>query len=107
MVGFPFRVDVDDIFIDLDDATPVKAWLGYQTTPNGGFTASPDLPGNDPYLHGTWIEVAEIIRQITPTTPGYYTVFVEAFLNIATPPVPSKFKKAVYRSVTIGVVANT
>jgi hypothetical protein len=107
VVGYPFKVDVGDPFIDLDDATHVKAWLGYQKKLKDTMTPSTDMPGNSLYLHGPWIDVKPIIEEIIPTDPGFYTVVVEAFLNIAPSPLPKRFAKVIYHGVKVSVVAKT
>lgn len=105
-IGYAFQVNVDDCGIELNDATPVVAWLGYKAHESDpSFTASPDLPGPGLSITGPWLAVARQIREITPTSPGLYVVFVEAWVNIVEAyPVPPVFKRTIYAGVPVTVV---
>ncbi|MBI1832547.1 MAG: hypothetical protein HYR84_13990 [Planctomycetes bacterium] len=102
-LGYPFKVDVDDRFIDIDDATSVKVLLRYQATPTSPKVYSHDLPGNQLFLSGPWITVREAIREIVPTSLGFYTLVVEAYVNVAPPHVPILLKPVVYHGVPVHV----
>lgn len=112
VVGYPFKVNVDDVFIDLDDATSVQVLLFYQAldphspTGYGPIRLSADLSGattTAPSVSGTWITVRERIREITPTGPGLYNLVVNASVNVLPPGLPPRFETVRYQGVEVSV----